>query len=239
MGKRILITGSEGLLGGLIRDVLKEEHELILLDKLGDRPIDLLKEDIAPCFNGVDTVFHFAANPRPWISEKEAKENIDMTWKVLNACKDHIRRIIYASSINVYDMHRLYGVEQITGETRLCPNTKIAWRVARGGIYYGISKIVCESLIRSYHHGFGINALNLRLGCVTPDNIPYDNEPEDPAVWLSHEDFLEIIKRSVDFRGYAELVCTSNNEDAFVDLSPIKETLGYFPQSNSKNHKRK
>ena len=233
--KKILITGSEGLLGKLTVGALKGDgHELILLDKIGENPVDLLKDEIDNYFSNIDTVIHFAANTRPWITDEEAKENIDITYNVLKACrKNQVNRIVYASSINVYDMNNLYGRDKITSETPIHPNTKVDWKAQKGGLHYPISKITCEVIVKSYCQAFNMSGLNLRFGCVTPDNIPYQNEPEDSAVWLSHEDFIEIIKRSIEFVGFESLTCVSNNSEKFVDLNPLRETLGYMPVSNS------
>jgi len=233
--RKILITGSKGLLGKLTTEELKKEgYDLVLLDKKGENPVDLLKDNIEEYFSNVDTVIHFAAHPRPWINSEEAKENIDLTYNVLEACrKNKIQRIIYASSINVYDMNNLYGIEKINNSTPLHPNTKVDWKEQKGGLFYPISKITCEAMVRSYCQAFDISGLNLRFGCVTPNNIPYKNEPEDSAIWLSHEDFTEIIKRSLKFKGFDNLNCVSNNSENFVDLTPLREVLNYMPQSNS------
>ena len=84
MSQRILITGSEGLIGRIITPELKKDgHELILLDKKSENPGNLLKDDITNYFKDIETVIHLAANSF-WINSHEEGENIMMTFNVLN-----------------------------------------------------------------------------------------------------------------------------------------------------------
>ena len=77
---KILITGSEGLLRQLAVEALRVEHEIIEIDIKANPHINLLNyEESFPYFKNVETVIHFAAYPKPWISSSEAKENIDVT----------------------------------------------------------------------------------------------------------------------------------------------------------------
>ncbi len=76
------------------------------------------------------------------------------------------------------------------------------------------------------------------MGAVNPRNVPYENEPDDYAIWLSHEDLKEITIRAVEFNGFESVVCTSNNSENFVDLSHLEKVLGYMPKSNSGNKKQ-
>ena len=103
----ILITGSEGVLGRVVSDALKE-HSLVLLDKKAKNPIDLLKDPVRNYFRGIETTIHLAAYPRPWISLEQAKKNFLVGWNVLEECrKFHVKRFINASSLNVYDLGNL------------------------------------------------------------------------------------------------------------------------------------
>jgi nucleoside-diphosphate-sugar epimerase len=101
-------------------------------------------------------VIHLAANHNPWSSAKEAEENVLMMWRVLQACREnYIPRIIFSSSIHVYDFETLYKKgEKITKETPVKPNIKI-WNEGSERGLYSISKILCENL-HYYYEGFGI-----------------------------------------------------------------------------------
>ena len=240
--QKILITGSEGLIGKIIIPALKKEgHNLILLDKKGKNPVDLLKDKIKPYFEGVETVIHLAIEGGLWDNKKKTLKNVEMLWNVLEACKKvNVKRIVNASSINVYNYSGLYlEKKKINSSTPLCPHAKENWKERKQiSFYYSTSKILGENLVKSYRNTFGIFALNLRFGAVHPDNHPYPNEPDDNAIWISHEDLIEIIKRAINFNGYAELVCVSNNSEKFVDLDPLKKILGYEYKSNSADLKK-
>ncbi len=228
---KILITGSEGIVGSVVKKAL-QDNELILIDKtLG---VDILKDDISPHFNGIDLTIHLAANHFPWISLKQAEENVSMTWKVLEACRENsVPRIIYSSSIHVYDFDTLYKKrEKITKDTPVRPNVK-KWREGNDRGQYSISKILCENLLHCYSDGFGIKYLALRLGGVNTEDKPYTNYPFDFSTWLSHKDLTEIIKRAIHFKDNASVVCVSDSSEKFIELKGLEETLNYVPKDYS------
>lgn len=240
MPQRILVTGSEGIVGKIIVPALqKEGNELILLDKKSENPVNLLDDYILNYFNGIETVVHLAGNTF-WIDKQKAGENVMMTFNVLEASrKANVQRIVYASSINVYDYSTLYlQGKNINAETPLSPHKKSEWKERKESVfYYSMSKITCEDLIRKYHENHGISAINLRFGAINPQNIPYENEPDDYAIWLSHEDLKEIAKKAIKFNGFESVVCVSDNSEGFVNLGHLENVLGYRPKSNSKKDK--
>ncbi len=232
---KILITGSEGTVGQVVKKALAD-NELTLIDKkLGG---DILKGDTSRYFKDKDLVIHLAANPQPWIGAEKAKENVLLMWNVLNSCVlNKVDRIIFSSSIHVYDFDNLYsGGKRITEDTPLKPNMK-AWTQGSGRGLYSISKIMCENLLKQYSEGFGIRYLALRLGGINQKNKPYMNYPFDFSTWLSHEDLAEIMKRAINFKENAGIVCVSDNSERFIDLSQLEEVLGYVPKSNSEDYR--
>ncbi len=231
---KILITDSEGTVGQVVKKALLE-HELILIDKkLG---IDILKDDLSGYFKGANLAIHLAANPQPYIDFEKAEENVLMMWNVLNASvSGEVKRIIFSSSIHVYDFDNLYREgKKITKDTPLKPNVK-EWKDGTGRGMYSISKIMCENLLKNYSEGFGIKYLNLRLGGVSSEDKPYTNYPFDFSTWLSHEDLIEIVKRAINFEENADIVCVSDNSEKFIDLSHLEKVLGYLPKSNSEDY---
>ena len=236
---KILITGSEGMIGKLLVKALKDENELCLIDKNSKNSVDLLKDNIKKYFNGIETVIHLAANSNPRQNKKSSEENVMITWNVLEACKNaRVKRVVYASTVNVYDVESLYKSKKIiTSSTPICPHTKTDWKAGKGGIFYSISKILCEDLIKSYSQVFKISGVILRIGGVSPNNKPYPDEIFDDAIYLSHEDLAEIVKRAIKFDGFAAIPCVSNNSEEFVDLEPLEKVLGYKPKDDSKYKK--
>ena len=234
---KILITGSEGTVGQVIKKALLK-HELVLIDKkLG---IDILNNDITKYFYGIDLAIHLAANPQPWINFEKAKENILLMAEVLDSCvSNKVERIIFSSSIHVYDFENLYKEgKKITKETPLKINMK-KWYEGEGRGLYSMSKIMCENLLRHYSERFGIKYLSLRLGGVNQENKPYTNYPFDFSTWLSHEDLTGIIRKAINFKENESVVCVSDNSEKFIDLSHLEKVLGYYPKSNSENYKNK
>lgn len=245
---KILITGAEGRVGGVVRKALKDDHELILLDRRDPvesycrrgtsgpfRTADISDFcSIAPHFEGVDTVIHLAANPSPtapWHSL--AENNVTGTRNVYEAAaRAGVRRMIYASSIHVYPYPTLYYEKQrIIGETS-----------TRAENHYGLSKIIGESIGLNYHRLHGMSVVNLRLGSVSRYGRPSQSLPQgvrslDYAIWMGHDDLKEIVRAAVGYEGYVSLCCVSANEENFVDLAPITQALGVVPRLNSADFK--
>lgn len=225
---KILITGSEGRIGKILSSALKE-HELILVDRKETAPIQLNLlnlEQAVSYFSNVDSVIHLAGHPEPWATQQQGLENVRLTKNVYEAIRlNNVERVVYSSSINVYPYRNIFNSgSKINERTELSPS---AWE---GRSFYAKSKISCERIGEIYYRKYGISVLNLRLGLVTEDNKPYDT-PVDRAVWLSYRDLIEIVRRGLNFEGFANLVCTSDN--GFVDLSDMKKTLNYLPQDSS------
>ena len=232
---KIIITGSEGTVGRVVKKALYD-NELSLIDKI--LGIDILKEDISQYFKGIDLTIHLAGNPNPWISVKEAEENVSMTWKVLQACRENnVPKIIFSSSIHVYDFETLYKKgERITQDTPIKPNVKIWDEGSERGLY-SISKILCEKLLHYYYEGFGIKYLTLRLGGVNREDKPYTNYSFDFSTWLSHKDLTEIIRRAIHFKENASVTCVSDSSEKFIELKGLEETLNYVPKDYSTDKK--
>src|SRR5260370_41838900 len=104
--RTVLITGAAGNLGGKLRRHLEGRHHLKLLDR--DRRGDavIVQADLAvrgeweDLFEGVDTVFHLAADPtaqQTWPGV--VGPNIDAVVHVYRAARQHsVCRVVYASS---------------------------------------------------------------------------------------------------------------------------------------------
>lgn len=226
--QKILITGSEGLIGKLLRDSLREDkHEFVLIDK--KTGTDILTSDFSNYFKEVESVIHLAGCAGPNISQREMEENILMTVRVAHAAADNnITRIVYSSSIHVYDFsNRYFKHENIDTSTPLKVHSNPEYykddsekKVAN----YSLSKILSEKILESFYQQFGISILNLRLGAVTHNNQPAQI-PWGNATFLSHEDLREIIKKGLTFNGYRSLVCISENNENFINRGSLEEFL--------------
>ncbi len=150
MPQKILITISEGLIGKIIAPALIEDgHRLVLLDKKAKNPVNLLTDNLNRYFKNVETVIHLAANSF-WINRQEEGENVMMTFNVLrNSAENNVKRIVYASSINVYDYSTLYlEGKKIDESTPIVPHSKSNWKERKESVFhYSMSKIISEELI--------------------------------------------------------------------------------------------
>jgi len=166
---KILVTGGAGFIGSHVVDRLMERgknHEVIVLDDLSSgnenfitphrgkqdfqfHKIDILHEDISPFFDGVEEVWHLAANPEVRVGAKDTRvhleQNVIATYNVLEAMRaNNVRRLIFTSTSTVYgDADKLPTPEEY-------PTIPVS--------LYGASKLACEALIAAYCHTFDMHA---------------------------------------------------------------------------------
>jgi dTDP-4-dehydrorhamnose reductase len=232
---RILITGSEGVIGKILRKGL-EAHDLTLLDQEKSnrsRQADICElAQIITHFRDIETVIHLAADKRnylPWASL--VAPNVTGTRNVYEAARQEgVVRVIFASSLNVYLWKEIFNRrEKITEKTTTLSQND-----------YGLTKIIGEAIGLDYHKREGISVVNLRLGSVNLDNKPNryaDGKAKavDYAHWLSHDDMTRVVKASLGFKGYASVPWCSANKKAFVDFSFPEKILRIRPKDSSES----
>ncbi|MCX8169444.1 MAG: GDP-mannose 4,6-dehydratase [Candidatus Methanomethylicia archaeon] len=169
---RILVTGAAGFIGSHIVDrLLTMGFEVYGLDNLSNGVIDnlciafnydnfkFLRADLldsSSCmefFNGVDVVFHFAANPEVRHSFREPldhyRNNVEATLNVLEFCrKFNIKYMVFASSSTVY------------GDPDFIPTPE--FHPIKPISVYGATKAACEILCKVYSELYNVKSLILR-----------------------------------------------------------------------------
>jgi len=172
---RIVVTGGAGFIGSHAVDhLMAANHEVIVLDNLSSgkvqfiaphrghpnfqfHQIDLLHEPISEFFQGVEEVWHLAANPEVRLGAENTRihleQNILVTYNVLEAMRlNAVPRIIFTSTSTVY------------GEAKQLPTPEEYPTIPIS--LYGASKLAGEALIASYCHTFELNAWIYRFANV-------------------------------------------------------------------------
>lgn len=174
---KCLVTGVAGFVGSHLAERLDElGHQVTGIDcfldyypravkerhlrSLRSRPTvdlrddDLSRADLAPLLEGVDWVFHQAAQAgvrASWGRDFEiyAIHNVLATQRLLEAARDvGVRRVVYASSSSVY------------GDTNELPMRERS--LPRPVSPYGVTKLAAEHLCWLYWRNYGLPTVSLR-----------------------------------------------------------------------------
>ncbi|NQV53779.1 MAG: SDR family oxidoreductase [Flavobacteriales bacterium] len=147
MSKRVLLTGSTGLIGRHVSRTLHGKHELLLTSHTGQKisegltqPFDLRKVDHISAWLGSlkpEVVIHTAAVTSADVAAKSPEEaeliNVGATRKIAEWCAEHGARMIHFSTDFVFDGSMSDKVE--TDEP-----APLSW--------YGETKLKSESVLR-------------------------------------------------------------------------------------------
>ena len=169
-----IVTGCAGFIGSnLVDRLLAANHLVIGLDNLSTGQIKFLSNalknknfkfieadlysnpNLSQWFNGVDAVFHFAANADVRFGtdhpRKDLEQNTIVTYNVLEAMRsNNVKKIIFSSTGSVY------------GESPLIPTPENGPFPIQTSLY-GASKLASESLITAYSEGFGFQSYIFRF----------------------------------------------------------------------------
>jgi len=172
-GKRILVTGGAGFIGSHLVDYLIQENEVVVLDNLSGGKYEFLKhhegkenftfvlgdllrtEDIETALEGVDVVFHLAANPDVRRGAEDTRvhleQNLIATYNLLEAMRrKDVRDIVFTSTSTVY------------GEAEVIPTPEDYGPLIPISLY-GASKLGAEAYISAYTHLFGMRGVSYRF----------------------------------------------------------------------------
>jgi len=172
---RVLVTGGAGFIGSHLVDRLMQMGMFVrVVDNLSSGCLENVKgwlsdsrfefvhgdlKDLGvaeEAVNGVEVVFHLAANPEVRVAEVDPsihfRENLLTTFNVLEAMRksEKAKCIVFFSSSTVYGEPERFPTPEDYG-----PLLPIS--------VYGASKLGCESLISSYCYTFGLRGLVFRL----------------------------------------------------------------------------
>ena len=181
-----LVTGGAGFIGSHLIDVLLADQgtrEVRVLDnfssgrrehlahhehdpRLKIHAVELLElEKIAPHFQGVEQVFHLAANPDArWGIDNtrlDLEQETIVTYNVVEAMRrQKVQRIVFSSSGTVYG-----DVGTTVTHEKLGPALPTS--------LYGAGKVASEGLISAFCSTFGLSAIIFRFGNITGERTTH------------------------------------------------------------------
>ena len=164
-----LVTGGAGFIGSNLVDLLlRMNHEVVVIDnessdahdsfywndKTTQSKADITNfEEIRPLFDGVDYVFHLAAESRiqpAILNPTYATEvNVVGTCNVLQCAREaKVKRVVYSSTSAAYGLRNTPPLSE--DMPRDCLNA------------YSITKCAGEDLVSMYYDLYGLEGVNLR-----------------------------------------------------------------------------
>lgn len=244
----LLITGVNGLIGGVLRGALADAYEVYGLDidgRFSDRVAEADITDygeLAGLFERIGSVrylVHLAAETgvsAPW--DAILRTNIVGTRNVYEAARAfRVQRVVFASSNHVTGAYE--GIEPSSGlHLQHEPERLTVKQAVRPDSEYGVSKAFGEALARYYCARWGVESVCLRIGSVLRDDDPTAN-PRFMKTWLSHRDLVQLVRKSltanVTFGVYYGI---SGNRGAFWDISNARAELDYHPLDDASRFQR-
>ncbi|WP_410605286.1 NAD-dependent epimerase/dehydratase family protein [Amycolatopsis sp. lyj-90] len=238
--QRVLITGSAGIVGTLMRPRLRRSGRVLRLLDLAAQPeaaggedVELITasvtdpEAMAKACAGVDAVIHLGGHSRENSWEATLDVNINGTHTVLEAARAAgVPRVILASSNHSVGFRR----NDETGENGLPADS-----TPRPDTYYGVSKAAIESLGSLYHSRFGMDVIVIRIGSCFED--PLVLGPRGLTTWLSPDDGARLFEACLSYPspGYRLIWGVSDNTRRIYSLAEAEE-LGYKSLDNAETY---
>ena len=241
--RRLLLTGADGHLGGMLRPRLQRYCTTLRLSHLAPMgepapgeeiavadlgaaapgeelmPVALEQADaVLALLAGVDAVVHLGGISVEGPFEPIVQANIVGTYNLYEAARRHgVKRVVFASSNHVTGFYRQDEVIDATMPMR--PDG-----------HYGLSKAFGENLAQFYFDRYGVETVSLRIGSSFP-------EPADRrmlATWMSYDDFERLVVASLTAPvvGHSVIYGVSDNATTWWDNTSAKH-IGYRPQDSS------
>lgn len=233
MQQTILLTGAAGIVGTLLRPLLRDRYDHVLLTDLVDvEPVgpresftacDITeRQQLAQLASQATGIVHLAGRVGADYSFDDVLgPNIAGTYNIYQAAYEaKISHVVYASS------HHAIGF--IPRGMPIDHNTP-----HRPDSHYGLSKAFGESAGSYFADKFGINILAIRIGYVG-DHVTDERRRH---TWISPRDLTQLIAIGLSDRvqGYETVYGTSDNDPSFFDNGNATR-LGYRPQDQANNH---
>ena len=177
-------------------------------------------DEVNALMDGAEMIMHFGALSDEDTFDKILSSNIIGAYNVWEAAaRNHVNRVIYASSIHAVGMYP--------------KNEHIGINVPhRPDTFYGLAKCFAEDLASLYWDKKQVEAVCLRiLSCAKVTSS------RALGSWLSYDDLILLVKRAIDAptTGFSIIYGVSNNDRTPVDNSEAS-FLGYKPKDNAEQY---
>lgn len=233
--KKVVITGSEGQIGSILKSGLGKDFELYLIDKRAKKKknnyrLDISKEykKLKSVIKSKDAIIHLAwDNFEDFPNDRIVSDNKLMAENVYRAASEvKLRRIIIASSVHANDCCIKQG-KLISALDNPCPDTP-----------YGASKIYIESLGKYYAKHHGLQVICIRFGGINPGNkVMYKEDPNYDKVLLYKEDCINLIRKCINTKkvpsNFAVFYAISNNANRIHSVKNFLNWKPIYPLDNS------
>ncbi len=148
--KSIMVTGGRGFIGKRLIPELSKKH---IVFSPSSNEIDLEKDivllDLFVKENNVKTIIHLA-NPRIYTTNQSFSSSILMTKNILDVCVANDVKLVYLSGWEIYSGYNTTGFLASESTNPFPKGT------------YGLSKTMCENLIKNYMDIYNLQSLIIR-----------------------------------------------------------------------------
>jgi len=224
MFSKVLVTGGAGFIGSHLVDRLMEMQCFVrVVDNLssgrlenidgwlGDSRFEFVRGDLKDldvaekAVDGVEVVFHLAANPEVRVAEADPsihfRENLLTTFNVLEAMRKSktAKLIVFFSSSTVYGEPAKFPTSEDYG-----PLLPIS--------VYGASKLGCEGLISAYCHTFGLRGLIFRLANIVGGRS-------------THGVIVDFIRKLRQNTGELEILGDGNQSKSYLHVKDLMDAV--------------
>ena len=183
----ILVTGGSGTVGKYIVDeLLLHKYSVGVLDVVPPKQsnvrfhkADILQlADVHSAVRGYDAIVHTAGIPHPLedSAERVFRVNVNGTFNILeSAAQNNIKKVVFTSSESTLGF--AFMTNKMTPD--YIPIDEL--HPTHPQDVYGLSKVICEQILRSYSAKYGIQTVALR----------------EPWIWIPEDSMIPFYKKLV------------------------------------------
>lgn len=217
--KKVLITGSSGVIGTVLKNGLPHETTDFDLPRHNVQDYKQLLE----MARGHDVIVHLAwdSEHETWLSENLDPDNITQNFNIYQAAQEAgVKRVIIATSVHA---------DKFAGRDPEAPLLR-PYTLPVPDSPYGASKCMMEALGRYYADAKGLEVVCVRFGGVNRADRPPEQPYSERQVWFSHRDCVNLIQACIEFPelsgNYAIVYGISDNKDR---LHALDNPFGWVP----------